>query len=277
MNIITRLPATLLAAAVFLFPVATARAQDRAAPERADPPTLTVTGRAEVSADPDLAVVRLGATAQAEQAAAAQRQVNEIVQRALAAIRQQGVGEKQVTTVGLSLSPVYSDPGLVQPGQGRQEPRVVGYRASNVIRVELTDVNAVGPVIDAGVKAGANEIQGVSFELRDDRKPRAEALRRAAASARAKAEALAEAAGVRLDSVYEVVEGGANVIGPPVPHYRTMALAAEVASPVEPGQVRVEAGVTIRYRIGNTDVVPANKPAPREAVQRDPAPTGPKP
>src|SRR5438067_2326858 len=70
------------------------------------PPGLGVTGTAEVAAEPDLAVVRMGAEVQAEQASAAQKQVNQIMQRAIAAVREAGVAREDVQTSTLSLEPV---------------------------------------------------------------------------------------------------------------------------------------------------------------------------
>lgn len=221
-------------------------------------PTLTVTGRGEVSAAPDRAVVRLGAIAQDEHAAAAQNQVNEIMNKALADIRALGIPEQQIATTGLSLSPVYSTEGRPAPQPLEQaqpkEPRIVGYRASNVIRVELTDLKRLGDVIDRGVAAGANRLEGLSFELRDDSGPRGEALRKAVADARAKAQAIAEAMGVRLESVSEITEGGVNIFssrdqfGGGVA--RLAASPESAPTPIQPGQVQVEATVTVRYSLG---------------------------
>src|SRR5690349_10160572 len=90
-----------------------------------EPPSLTVTGQGEASADPDLAVVRLGATAQAEEASRAQEQVNEIMKRATQAVRDRGVGEKQIGTAGIALSPVYSQPRPPRVDEAPEAPRIV--------------------------------------------------------------------------------------------------------------------------------------------------------
>ncbi len=215
-------------------------------------PTLSVTGEAQVSARPDRAVVVLGAIAQSEQADAAQQQINQIMTRAIAAVRDAGIAEEQIQTAGLSLYPVYTDH---QPRamQNAQEPRIIGYRASNTVRVTVDDLAAIGRVIDAGIKAGANQLQGVTFELKDDTAQRAEALKQAAANARAKATALAAATGVTLESMHGIVEGGVQVIPPPM--YRAAPMVAmEAGTPVQPGQIQVQANVTITYRIANNQV-----------------------
>lgn len=213
------------------------------------PPTIVVTGRAEVARRPDLAVLSLGAVAQAETAAEAHTRVNQAVAATLERIKGLGVPPEQISTAGLTIYPVYAEQ---QPRREPVEPRIAAYRASQTIRVELDDLNAVGPVIDAGVQSGANQFQGLSFELRNDAEAKEEALRKAAEQARAKAQSLAAALSVRLGQLYQVVEQGAVV---PVmrPEFagRAVMMAADVAgTPIEPGQVRVEASVTLTYLIG---------------------------
>lgn len=228
---------------------AAAPAQEFEPPAERTPPTLTVTGQGRVSAAPDRAVVRLGAVAQADEAQAAQQQVNQVVQRALDAIRGVGVPDERIRTVGLSLFPVYSQPEP-RPQRGQpEEPRIVGYRASNTVEVTLDDLDLVGQVIDAGVGAGANQLEGLSFELRDDIEQRQQALQRAVEEARAKAQTLAEALGVQLAGVYRASEGGIGVYQPQM-RGAMMYARAEMATPVEPGQVEVQASVTVTYRIG---------------------------
>jgi uncharacterized protein len=209
--------------------------------EGQQPPLLTVTGNAEAMADPDLATVRLGVLAQAATAQQAQEQANTIVQELLKRLQALGIARQDIQSSRITLSPVYDH----RPEQ--RTPRIVGYQAQNVLAVRLTDFALVGRVIDAGVAAGVNTIEGVHFGLRDELKARSAALRDAAANARAKAEVLAEAMGVKLGAIYEISEGGGYVAPPPMANFRMMEAAA--ATPVEPGQMQVNATVTIRYVI----------------------------
>ena len=259
-----------LAAALVLYPVA-ALAQEGRPPLPPPPPTepvhpeaghahlrpplISVTGRAEVAAKPDLAVLRLGATAQAQTAAAAHERVSTSMAAAIEKIVALGVAEENISTSELTMYPVYSQPQPVPRG-GREgqdhEPRIIGYRASNTIRVELSDLGLIGLVVDASVEAGANQFQGLSFELRDDAEIPRRALRRAVQEARAKAETIASALDVQLAGLHEAAE--ANV-GIPMPQMdrmmmgREMMVAADAGTPIQPGQVRVEAVVTLSYRV----------------------------
>ncbi len=232
------------------------RAQDLAPARALRPvPTLTVTGEGQVSATPDMAVVRLGVYTQQPEAAAAQARVNEAMQKVIAAVKQAEVPAERIQTSALSLHPVTTQRPPRRDDEAPPEPRVVGYRAQITITARLSDLKRVGPVIDAALGAGANTLQGISFTLEDDRAAKAAALKSAVESARSKADALAGALGVRIPHLIEVVEGGAHVIEPT---YETYALepmrAAMPSTPVEAGQVQVSASVTLRYRMSGPGV-----------------------
>lgn len=209
-------------------------------------PSITVQGQGEVSAKPDFATVRLGAEAQADTAADAQKAVNEVLNAALEAVQELGVEEKNIRTTGLNVYPVYANQ---RPNTMRDDdPRIAGYRASNVVQVELSDLELVGKVVDAGMKAGLNRVEGIDFELRNDLPHRQEALRKASREARAKAEAIAEAMDVQLGSVLSVHEGGGEAIpyAPRMGRMATMAMAAE-STPVQPGEIRLQETVSVTY------------------------------
>lgn len=209
-------------------------------------PSIVVTGRGEASGRPDRAVVRLGATAQAEAASAAQQQVNQVVGRAIEQIKALGIPEERIQTSGISLHPVYSQ--RPRPRGDGDEMRITGYQASNTVRVQIDELLKVGDVIDAGVSAGANEVQGVSFELRDDARQQAAALMQAARQAHGKAAALAMAMDVQLGPVMEVIESGVQPVYQMMDMRMAMGGAAE-GTPVQPGEVQVGASVTVRFMI----------------------------
>ncbi|MGE5608711.1 MAG: SIMPL domain-containing protein [Bacillota bacterium] len=212
----------------------------------AEVPAIVVAGHGQVQATPDRVSIRIGATAQAEQASDAQAQANEIVQKTVSELKRLGIAEKGIRTVEITLQPVVAERHQ-PPGVERKEPRVVGYRATNLIQVQSDDLHLVGKIIDTAVAAGANRVESILFELKDDLKARQEAMQMAVQEARSKAQTIASAMGVQLGSVVEVVEGS-SVIERPMGAAR-MALA-EVATPVQPGQLNVDAVVTVRYRIG---------------------------
>ncbi len=213
-------------------------------------PVLSVQGSGEARVAPDEATVRLGVLVQDPSARAAQEKVNLAANAILEAVRKLGVRPEQIQTSDLSLNPIYSQPQQQRPDEP-YEPRITGYQASNVVSIRLADLALVGRVIDAGLGAGANRLDGVAFGLRDDAAARATALTRASETARAKAETLARALRVRLVELIEVAEGGVQVYTP-FKQARGAAMesmAMDTGTPVSAGEVGVNASVTLRYRI----------------------------
>jgi uncharacterized protein YggE len=216
---------------------------DRAEPARR---SVTVTGNGQTSTAPDRAVIHLGAAEQLTEAAAAQIKVNETMQKALAAIEKVGIPRRSIRTTGLTLTPIYASQ---KPGQ-TIEPRIVAYRAGNTIEITVEQVDLVGGVIDAGLTAGANQLQGISFGLKNDLPQRTRALALAAEDAEAKAQTIARALHVRLSGVLEITEGGVHVVPQREYFAGARAMAAEaMRTPVESGEVQVQATVTVRYEI----------------------------
>src|SRR5262245_54919495 len=141
-----------------------ALAQAPVTPRQPQPPRLVVTGNGEVMAAPDEAYVRLGIVRQAPAAQAAQDQASAVAQQILNEIKKLGVMPEKIQTARLVLTPVYAP----RSPESRDTPRIVSYNASNTVTVRLENLSLVGPVIDAGLKAGANQLEGVQFGLRNE-------------------------------------------------------------------------------------------------------------
>jgi hypothetical protein len=182
---------------------------------------------------------------QSPNAQSAQEQANSAAKQILSAVEKLGVPSTRIKTSRLTLTPVYAP----RSGGSTEAPRIVAYTASNIITVDLDNLALTGPVIDEGLKAGANQLEGARFGLKNDAAARERALRQAVSEARRKAEVIAETLGVRLADVQEVSEGGISII--PRGESAGIAMLAREATPtpVSPGQVEVHASVTLRYRI----------------------------
>lgn len=211
------------------------------------PSVIVVSSTAQVEAPPDEASVRLGVVRQAPTAQAAQDQTNRAVQAILAEIAKLGVPPAKIQTSRLTLNPIY---GAQRP-DNREAPRVVAYNATNLVSIDLDNLTRIGPVIDAGLTAGANQLEGVRFRLKDDLPMREKALRQAVAEAKKKAETMADALGVRLVGVLEASESGVSVVPREEPgmFYQVRTAEASVQTPVSPGEIDIRASVTVRYQI----------------------------
>ena len=123
------------------------------------------------------------------------------------------------------------------------------YRVSNTVNVTLRDLTKAGPMFDAAVNAGANNIYGLDFALDDPSALEAEARDKAVANGRARAEGLAKQSGTKLGAVVRVSEiiGG----GPEEPSFKMAPMAQSAFAPIEVGQIRITADVQIDFAIND--------------------------
>jgi uncharacterized protein len=217
------------------------------APARAEAPPLSsirVTGEARITAKPDRVQIDVGVSTQAstsQEAAAGNARTLDAV---LAAVRAAGGNAATLKTVSYTLNPEYQ----YHPNGGA--PTLTGYSAANMVQVTLDDLGRIGAVLDAATRAGANQVQGIRFTLRDEAAARAEALREAALRARAQAEVLAQALGLKVERVLHVEENSQGF----TPIYRPLAkaaglAAAEAPTPVEAGTLDVSANITLTVEV----------------------------
>lgn len=199
---------------------------------------VLVTGDAIVQALPDTAVVTISVVTQARAALDAQQQnaaKSDAVVRALKAAMGAGA---EVKTSGYSLQPqrVYKE---------NQPPSIVGYEARNTVTVTLSDLTKVGAVIDAASQAGANDVGGISFILRQDRQARDRALSEATREAVGKAQVIASALGGRVVRIVEVQEEGVHRPQPIYMDQMQTMRAQAVATPIEVGTLDVASRVQL--------------------------------
>jgi hypothetical protein len=209
--------------------------------------SIRVTGDARVTAKPDRVQIDIGVTTRAAKSQEAASQNAQQVAAVLAAVRKAAGPGADLKTVSYALNPNY------QYHPNGAEPTLEGYTAVNVVRVTLDELPKMGAVIDAATQAGANHVQGIQFTLRDQDSVRAQALREAAQRARAEADVLAAALGLKVLRVLTVEENSPRVTpifygGAP----RAMAGGAAPATPVEAGTLDVTADVTLSVEVTPT-------------------------
>jgi uncharacterized protein len=214
---------------------------DERPPQQTDGGTIVVGGTGRVSVQPDLADLRLGVAVARPTVDAARAVAGETMDAILAAVTAAGVDRRDVRTALLSVQPRYEY-------RENQPPVLTGYDLANVVEVTVRDLARLGDVVDGTLQAGATSLDQLSFRVADPEPAEREARLRAMAVARSRAEVLAEAAGLAIVGVSDIVEGGA----PPVPLPRMkaerMMLAADAATPVEAGSLEISVNVTVSYR-----------------------------
>ena len=210
--------------------------------------TMSLTGRAEVSAPPDMAVISSGVVTEAKTAREALTANNAAMAEVIAALKQAGIAEKDLQTAGFSVEPQYLYPPQQSDGR-RDPPRIVGYRVSNSLSVKVRDLARLGEVLDRSVSLGANQVSGIAFSVEDDTALMDEARMQAMADAARKARLYADAAGVELKRIVSISE--TDRPGPPQP-FMARALRMEAADtvPVEAGELALSVEVNVTWEIG---------------------------
>lgn len=208
----------------------------------ADQRIITVRGTGLVEGTPDVLELLLGVDTRGKSAGEALAENSKRTFGVLKVLDDAGVDAKSVQTSNLSISPVYDDEGEI----------VIAYAVSNHVVAKLHDLNKAGDVIDAATKAAGNQIvvRGLYFEIDDNSalvaKARADAVKRA----KAQAEQLAEAAGVKLGALQSLVEDSTPV-GPPIEaRAAAPSSAGDAAPPIQPGTETLSVDVTLVYAIG---------------------------
>ena len=132
-----------------------------------------------------------GVTTQAKTAAAALSANSDDMTKVIQALKDAGVAAADLQTSSVSLSPNTSQDGT----------QIVGYTASNSVSATIKDIGKAGALIDAAVAAGANQVGGPFLSVSDTDGLYRSALKKAVVDAKAKAQALADAAGLTLGAV----------------------------------------------------------------------------
>ena len=193
---------------------------------------ITVTGNATVDATPDRASFDFGVTTQGYTAAEAMDRNASEARKIIDALKKAGVDSSDIQTTQVSLWPQTSSDGT----------RITGYQASNSVQV-TAGLGRSGALVDAAVRAGANNVDGPSLDTADKSSLYGDALKKAIGDAKVKAQAIADGAGLTLGSLVKVEEGGNSA--PPVPMYARATDAASV--PIEAGTQQIQASVTVTY------------------------------
>ena len=164
--------------------------------------------------------------------------------RVMAALRKSGVAERDIQTSGLNLQAQYD---YVQ----NEPPKLRGYQATNRVTVNINDLTKVGTTADAVVAAGVNQIDGISFGLKDPKTAEDQARRLAVQALQAKARLYAEALGVQLGGIRSLNEGGGYTPQPPMPVFAMarMQSAGADSTPVSAGELSVKIDITGVYDI----------------------------
>jgi uncharacterized protein YggE len=203
---------------------------------------ITATGRADTR--PDEARFTAGVETIEASAAAASHGNTEVINRVVAALRQLGIEEQDVQSRQVSL-------GRIDYGRDRGR-----FRANNLIEVRVRNVDRVGQAIAATTDAGANVLSGPDLRMADPNAANRSAYANAYRAARQRAEAYAEAAGLRVVRVLAIRDGWSGGAGPqpygmPMPEEAAPPPVVQTQGPpVPPGLTTSQVAVRVEFALG---------------------------
>jgi uncharacterized protein len=241
---------TILAVIAILATAGAAAAQGSSQATVAEPTgavtrTISVNGTGKVYLTPDIAYVTIGVHTENKDAAQAVAQNNAQSVKVKEALTGMGVDAKDIQTSNFS---IYPQQQYDQTGKPTGE---INYVVDNQLYVTVRDLEKIGDLLDTVVKAGANNIYGIQFDVADRSKAQSEARKLAVADAQAQAQELAQAAGVTLGPVQTISTSSSQT---PVPVYEKgmgggAAVAAPATVPVSAGQMVLQADVYMVFAI----------------------------
>ena len=217
---------------------------------------FSASGEGKATAVPDQATVDAGVTQQGTTVADTQNKVNTQTQKIITDIKKLGISDKDIKTTNYSVNPNYSGSNggaqpMIYPPVPAGGQTITSYSVTQNLEINVKDLTKVNKVIDTATANGANIVGGANFTFSDELQSKLENQARIQAvnDAKNKAQNLAQAAGIHLGRVVNVVEGGS---GFPVP----MAMKANEATgttdtsaptTVTPGENSITIDVTIYY------------------------------
>ena len=203
---------------------------------------IWVNGEGNVTVTPDIATLSLGIEAQAVTVAEAQSQATEAMNNVMTALADNGVAEEDIQTQYFSIDQV------TRWDEETNEEVVVGYQVTNTVTVKIREIDKTGTIIDAVAVAGGDlaRISGISFSVDDPSPYYDEAREEAMADARAKAEQLAELAGVELGEPTYISEYTSYI---PTRDVYYSGAEAVAPTPISAGELEITLTIQVAYAI----------------------------
>lgn len=216
-----------------------------------DPHLILVNGVAEKTVEPNMIVVRLDSWAKAPSAKKAQEQQAAQFSELKKELDKFRIRKDDIQTDGYSVYPEYTY------DQKAQTNRITGYRVSHSISVTYRKTEEAGTFLDALVTSQKDSsgisVQSVAWDYDKKSVVESATLADAVKNARAKADELARAAGVRIKAVHKIQHTSyAPPVAQPMYEKAMMRAAADGAAPsteLSSGQIKVRVDVQMEFEI----------------------------
>jgi uncharacterized protein YggE len=199
----------------------------------------SVFGAASVDAAPDLARLRVGIKQIRPQTAEAFEATRGAVDRVREVLRGHAVPDTAVSASRLDLRSLWN--------HNSHERKFAGYECTASFVIELRELESLETVLVDVVEAGANEVDGVEFDVSGKKQLRAQAREAAVAAAQEKAQLYARAAGVRLGPVVHIQDIDSEQLQNTWRAQRGAPGSGEGI--LAPGRISVSAGVILGFAL----------------------------
>ena len=200
---------------------------------------ISVSATGSVNAEPDLASVSVGAIVEADTAKEALARSSTLMAKLIDGLKALGIAARDIQTTAVNIEPRYT-----QAKDGRPAA-LAGYRLLNRVHLTVREVKRLGEIIDGAIGLGANQVNGIGFDVSNAETLMDEARRLAIANARRRAELYATAAGAQLGNVLTISET-TNASPRTLPMARA---AAGAPTPIEAGTRALTVEVNVTYEL----------------------------
>ena len=199
-------------------------------------------GSGKASAPPDTAVINLGITQTGQTVLETQKKTNEVSEKIIDSLKKLGVDGDKIKTTNYSVNPNYS---FTEENQ-----RITGYTITQNFEVKVP-IDKANDVVDSATSSGANVVGNISFTLDDEKELelKNKARKEAVKNAKASAQGLANASGIKLGKIINVTENFGNIFPQPVMLDAKVSQGGEepARTNITPGESNVEVNVVLTY------------------------------
>lgn len=192
---------------------------------------LRLNGKGTIEVKPNMAVINLGVITENKDLKIAQRENAQRTSKVIESLKKNGVADKDITTINYSIEPQY------EYSNGKQT--FLNYKVSNILRVNIKELDNTGDIIDEAVKSGANTVSNLVFTLEDPDKYYRQALNIAIEDAIRKAKDIERNLCILVNKTpIRILEENSNYAPSP-----RMLLAGSESTPIQQGTIQINSSI----------------------------------
>ena len=215
---------------------------------------IAVTGAGVINAKPDLAVLRLGIESRAQTVGSARSDAAEAMSRLIVSLEKNKVRENHIKTDHFDIYPEYTYEEIYDEGNTYSRQKITGYRVTNSISVQTSDLDIIGDIIDdAALAVGdALRINGINFTIENTESLEKRAMAMAVSNVIDKADRISELANVKRGPLIYITNQNVGSATNNLLERSSMSVFSDYAStPINVGEITIEVTVDALFEIIN--------------------------